>query len=187
MVTNRLDTSPEALDIVAELREGLNSAYRQLRELITTFRLKMGHARMEDSLGETVREFSQRSGLAIKLDQGGWSCALNPNEQIHVMQIIREALNNAVKYAHAHQLSVRLRIVAGGEAQVEVEDDGVGLPAQPERDQHFGLGIMRERADNLGGVLSQDSAPGQGVRVRLSFRPAAYRNAPTPLAEVRYV
>jgi nitrate/nitrite-specific signal transduction histidine kinase len=46
---------------------------------------------------------------------------------------------------------------------------------------------MRERADHLGGVLSLDSAPGQGVRVRLSFRPAACRNAPTPLTEVRYV
>ena len=187
MATNRLDSLPEVRAIVAELREGLNSAYRQLRELITTFRLKMGHARLEESLDETVREFSQRSSLAIELDHVGWTCALSPNEQIHVLQIIREALNNAVKHARASQVAVRLRGLAGGEALIEVEDDGVGLPAQSERDHHFGLSIMRERTDHLGGVLSLDSAPGQGVRVRLSFQPAAYRNTPTPLAEVHYV
>ena len=49
--------TPEVRDIVAELREGLGSAYRQLRELLTTFRLKMEHPRLEDSLRDTVAEF----------------------------------------------------------------------------------------------------------------------------------
>jgi two-component system nitrate/nitrite sensor histidine kinase NarX len=183
MAVNGPNTSIEVRDIVAELREGLNGAYRQLRELITTFRLKMEHPRLEDSLHEMAREFSRRSGLPINLDQSGWTCTLNPNEQIHVMQIVREALHNAVKHARASQVSVRLRSLDDSEAVVEIMDNGVGLPAQPERDQHFGLNIMRERAAHVGGILSLDSPPDQGVRVRLSFRPVACRNSLTPQVE----
>ena len=181
------ETAPEAHAIVAELREGLNSAYRQLRELIATFRLKMEHPRLEDSLAEVAREFSRRGDLPIELDHAGWNSALNPNEQIHVMQIIREALNNAVKHARASHIQVRLRRLDDGEAAVDINDDGVGLPASPERDNHFGLNIMRERAGHLGGMLSLDSQPGQGLRVRLRFMPAANRNpSPEPAREVRH-
>jgi two-component system nitrate/nitrite sensor histidine kinase NarX len=186
-LTSGVETTPEASGIVAELREGLNDAYRQLRELIATFRLKMEHSRLEDSLGELVQEFSRRGELPIALDHAGWSHVLNPNEQIHVMQIVREALNNAVRHARASRVSVRLRDADGGEAVVEVVDDGIGLPAKPERANHFGLNIMRERAERLGGVLSLVSPPGGGGRVRLSFRPAATReSAIVTTREARY-
>ena len=181
------EPTPEVRIIVAELREGLSSAYRQLRELIATFRLKMEHPRLEDSLAEVAREFSRRGDLPIELDHAGWNSALNPNEQIHVMQIIREALHNAVKHARASHIQVRLRRLDNGETAVDINDDGVGLPASPERDNHFGLNIMRERAGHLGGILSLDSQPGQGLRVRLRFMPAANRNPPTePAREVRH-
>lgn len=168
-----LELSHEVSDTIAELREGLNSAYRQLRELITTFRLKMEHPRLEESLRETVQEFSRRGCLPIELDCGGWQCTLNPNEQIHVMQIIREALNNAVRHARAHRIAVRLYGLNTGEAVISVSDDGIGLPTNPERDNHFGLNIMRERARHLGGTLELQPQPAGGLRVDLRFIPAA--------------
>ena len=175
--------SPETSAIVAELREGLNSAYRQLRELITTFRLKMAHSRLEDSLIETAQEFGRRGQAPITVDHAGWHCALNPNEQIHVMQIIREALNNAVKHAHAGQILVRLRELDEGEAIIEISDDGVGFSACPERENHFGIHIMRERAEVLGGVLRLESPPSGGARVQLRFIPVAGRiHSPTTVA-----
>ncbi|HCB12434.1 MAG TPA: hypothetical protein DEP36_02525 [Gammaproteobacteria bacterium] len=184
---NNTEITPEAHDIIRELREGLNNAYRQLRELIATFRLKMEHPRLEDSLREAAQDFSHRSGLPINLDHTGWTCELNPNEQIHVMQIIREALNNAVKHAHASQIQVQLRCRDNDEAIVEIIDNGVGLPIDARRDNHFGINIMRERTEHLGGVLDLRSQPGQGLRVRLSFRPAAYRNIQTGVtAEARH-
>ncbi|MEZ5580666.1 MAG: hypothetical protein R3F40_15365 [Candidatus Competibacteraceae bacterium] len=93
----------QARDIVTELREGLNGAYRQLRELIATFRLKMEHPRLEDSLREVAREFSHRSQLPIELNHSGWNCPLDPNEQIHVMQSSGKHWNNAVKHARAQR------------------------------------------------------------------------------------
>jgi len=131
------EPTPEVRDTVAELREGLSSAYRQLRELLTTFRLKMEHPRLEDSLRDTVEEFGKRGRLPVELDCAGWQCALSPNEQIHVMQIVREALNNAVQHARASRIVVQLRGARGGEAIIGVSDDGVGLPAKPERENQI--------------------------------------------------
>ena len=184
------ETTAQARDIVAELREGLNGAYRQLRELIATFRLKMEHPRLEDSLREVAREFSHRGQLPIELDHAGWNCALGPNEQIHVMQIVREALNNAVKHARAKRISVRLHSTPDDEAAIDIDDDGIGLPAETDRENHFGLNIMRERAAQMGGVLSFHSQPGRGLRVQLRFLPAAHQHsldsAGQPRDEVRY-
>lgn len=59
------EPTPEVRDTVAELREGLSSAYRQLRELLTTFRLKMEHPRLEDSLRDTVEEFASVAGCLL--------------------------------------------------------------------------------------------------------------------------
>ena len=184
------EAAAQARDIVNELREGLNGAYRQLRELIATFRLKMEHPRLEDSLREVAREFSHRSQLPIELNHSGWNCPLDPNEQIHVMQIVREALNNAVKHARAQRISVRLHSTPDGEAAIDIDDDGIGLPAETDRENHFGLNIMRERAAQMGGVLSFHSQPGRGLRVQLRFLPAAHQrsldSAGQPRDEVRY-
>jgi two-component system nitrate/nitrite sensor histidine kinase NarX len=73
------------------------------------------------------------------------------------MQIVREALNNAVKHARAQRISVRLYNTHEGEAAIDITDDGIGLPAETNRENHFGLNIMRERGRS------------DGRRVELSF------------------
>ncbi|HRD48819.1 MAG TPA: type IV pili methyl-accepting chemotaxis transducer N-terminal domain-containing protein [Candidatus Contendobacter sp.] len=176
------ETALKACIIVAELRKGLNSAYRQLRELITTFRLKMEHPRFEDNLDEVAREFSRRGPVPVDLDCASWQCKLKPNEQIHVMHIIREALNNAVKHAHASRITIQLSTPDSGEAIITVSDNGVGLPVNPERENHFGLSIMRERARYLGGTLDLQPQPAGGLRVQLRFAPAAQHSSLTESA-----
>ena len=51
-----------------ELREGLNSSYHQLRELLSTFRLRMEDADLGRALTQTVKEFSERGQLPITLN-----------------------------------------------------------------------------------------------------------------------
>jgi len=56
----------------------------------------------------------------------------------------------------------------GGRVRISVEDDGQGFdPAQvmEEGQRYFGLQIMHERAESVGGDLVLDSRPGQGTRV----------------------
>jgi two-component system nitrate/nitrite sensor histidine kinase NarX len=95
---------------------------------------------------------------------------LGPHEELHVLQIVREALSNVMRHAGAEHAAVSLR-GSRDAVEVEVVDDGRGLGPREDRTPHYGMTIMRERAAGLGGTLSADSAPGGGTRVRLRFRP----------------
>ncbi|NOZ37688.1 MAG: HAMP domain-containing protein [Gammaproteobacteria bacterium] len=55
-------------NIITELRLGLNSAYRELRELLTTFRLKIDGETFNEALYKTVEEFNERSDTHIHCD-----------------------------------------------------------------------------------------------------------------------
>ena len=170
--------SPEA--ILGELRDGINSAYRQLRELLTTFRLKIDGQGLRAALAQTIDEFRVRGDLVIRLDDQLPPGLLSPNEEVHVLQIVREALSNATRHARAQQVQVRLQVDAGS-VQVEICDDGRGIGGSPAPKRgHYGLSIMRERACSLGGELTVDSEAGKGARVLLRFRSRSRAHSPVP-------
>ncbi len=92
--------------ILDELSTGLNSAYRQLRELLATFRLKLDTPDLYSALQKTIAEFSERLGKPVELNYNLPPQTLSPNEEIHTLQIVREGLANAVKHADASNICV---------------------------------------------------------------------------------
>src|SRR5690606_32523728 len=99
-----LDVGRDPGRIVTELRAGLYGAYRQLRELLTTFRLQVGERGLGGSLEAAIEEFASRSGIEIVLDNRLPDAALSATEQIHVLQIVREALANVLRHARARRV-----------------------------------------------------------------------------------
>ncbi|PSJ22511.1 hypothetical protein CVH10_05310 [Halomonas sp. ND22Bw] len=161
--------------IVDELREGLNAAYRQLRELLNTFRLKMSDAGLEAALEETVREFVRRGELSLRLDYRLDHCPLSPNEEVHTLQIVREALSNVVHHARAKRCEVSLSTDEAGRVAVSIRDDGVGLGGTSNQPEHYGTIIMHERAASLSGRLELHEPAEGGTEVRLHFTPQLHR------------
>lgn len=175
---SRLDTllvrgapQGEIMTALDDLRDGLNSAYRQLRELLTTFRLRIEGRGFGIAVNAAVEEFMAR-GIEIRLDFRIGHCALAANEEIHALQVVREALSNVVRHAQATTALVSLRQRADGRVEVVIEDDGIGMPTQTSARQHHGLVIIRERAATLGGNVTWERVLPQGTRVTLEFRPA---------------
>jgi two-component system nitrate/nitrite sensor histidine kinase NarX len=165
----------EANEVLAELREGLNSAYRQLRELLTTFRLRIEGEGLGAALQDTVNEFTARGGIPIRLDVHLAGCTLTPNEEIHALQIVREALSNVLNHARAQQAEISVHCNGDGSVSAIVTDDGIGV-RQAAGAHHYGMTIMEERARNLGGQLSVENLPAAGTRVTLHFMPTARRD-----------
>lgn len=160
----------QAAEVVEELKLGINNAYRQLRELLTTFRLRIDGRGLSEAMQDTVREFSQRADIDIRLHDRLLGHELDSSEQIHVLQVVREALANVEHHAHAHSAEVRLAIEQG-RIRVSVNDDGVGIrDAQPPM-HHYGLAIMRDRAATLGGTLKLARRATGGTCVELEFAP----------------
>ena len=86
---------------------------------------------------------------------------------IEVVRIVGEALTNVHRHADARHARVRVW-GADNKLWAEVSDDGRGFdPSAPRPPRHHGLTGMRERAQQVGGHLEIDSAPGVGTTVRL--------------------
>jgi two-component system nitrate/nitrite sensor histidine kinase NarX len=161
--------SPQSLAVLMELREGVNSAYRELRELLTTFRLGLGEEGFAGALRDTVAEFERRSGVRTTLVNDLLKVELSANEQVHVLQVVREALTNIEHHAHARHAWVSLTRGEGQLIGVTIEDDGIGIKGDQSPRGHFGLSIMRDRAQSVGGELGIERRE-PGTRVRLTFK-----------------
>ena len=159
----------EADTILADLRTGVSDAYRQLRELLVSFRLELA-GDLGTLLRAAVSEYRERGGLDIALEVRLADCSLSPNQEVHVLQIVREALSNMLRHAMARHAWVVLVCDAQGRVQVSVEDDGVGIDASPvDSRDHHGLSIMRERARSLGGEIEVMRRAGGGTCVSVCF------------------
>jgi PAS domain S-box-containing protein len=92
---------------------------------------------------------------------------LSADVRIAVFRAAQEAINNALKHARATQLEVSLETL-DGRIRLRVEDNGQGFEpgALPQKEaQTWGLKIMRERIESIGGTLQIESEPGAGTRV----------------------
>ena len=167
--------------IVNELREGLDSAYKELRELLATFRVHMDVRGLNFAVQSAIDEFMQRSNLTITLDNRLVNCRLTVNEEFHVLHVIREALSNIVRHSGATIVNVVLILQPSGSVNVLIDDDGIGyaVASYPsashsitqEETGHYGQNIMKERAYSLGGDISVLRRRKGGTRVRLVFTP----------------
>lgn len=85
---------------------------------------------------------------------------------LQLLRIIQEAANNVRKHAKANKLLVKIEVLAV-KAVVSVADDGQGfdLSLQSVGQNHYGLTIMRERAEEIRGKLRFESKPGIGTKV----------------------
>ncbi|MBD9417496.1 HAMP domain-containing protein [Pseudomonas sp. PDM16] len=167
----RGESDEHLLDVSDELRDGLNNAYRQLRELLTTFRLQIQDGGITQALDDAAREFAERGAIRVLFDSTPLAFNLSATEQIHLLQIAREALSNCARHALASQAWLRLRQSAQ-EVELLIEDDGIGITPGFDPRQHHGLNIMHERARSLGGRLTITCREQQGTRVELHFSPA---------------
>jgi two-component system, NarL family, nitrate/nitrite sensor histidine kinase NarX len=159
----------DANNILTELREGLNGAYRELRELLTTFRLKIEGNGLVPTLEKTVTEFSARGNIPISIETNLSGFQLSANEEIHVMQIVREALANVIHHSGAAHASVSIERGPGDIISVIIDDDGIGIGSSQSATHHYGMSIMEERARSLGGSFHVQTRAVGGTRINFRF------------------
>lgn len=158
-----------AQTIIADFSRELNNAWQQLRELLTTFRLTLNHANLPAALQESLDGLQSQTQAKLTLDCRLSSLALDAQKQVHLLQIVREAVLNAIKHAEASEITVSCITAADGTHTVTISDNGIGIGEASEPPGHYGLNIMRERAGRLGGTLSFSQPPNGGTQVSVRF------------------
>ena len=126
----------------------------------------LDHLGLLSALAALSRGFTDRTGLAVDCHFGSHMPALDPDTELAVYRIVQESLTNVARHAGARYAALSLRQTPH-HLQVEITDDGRGLPA----DVVGGAGMrgMRERAALIGGQLTVDNRPVGGARVRLDL------------------
>lgn len=149
---------------VPDLLQAVDSADSALRGLIHDLRnSRIGPTGLLETLRLVAQEAESASGVRIKMQVepiGGSALT-----HLFVYQLAREALTNAVKHARASLITVRLK-QDDETIRLTVADDGCGFNLdRVDQATHFGLQIMRERAELAGGQIVVDSRPGEGTHV----------------------
>ena len=109
-----------------------------------------------------AREVSKRTGLSVHISAADVADDLPEEHATCIYRVVQEALHNAVRHAHAHNVQVIVK-TDPDRVVFSVRDDGCGF------DKRFvrGLGMlgMEERVRRLGGELRIDSDIGRGTTI----------------------
>jgi len=163
--------SPKVEGQLMEINNGVSTAYVQLRELLSTFRLTIKGPNLHQAIDVMLDQLRHQTSIDIQLNYKLSTHLLEAKQHIHILQLIREATLNAIKHADPAHIMVDCQLTEDGMVTILICDDGIGVTHITERDQHFGIGIMHERANKLNGQVSFTSNQLGGTTVTLSFPP----------------
>ncbi|WP_127959970.1 nitrate/nitrite two-component system sensor histidine kinase NarQ [Serratia microhaemolytica] len=170
LLKRTLAGNPEqANEIINNFDQALAEAYRQLRHLLSTFRLTVQDADLNIALQQVLEPLRLLTQAEIQLDCRIASQALNAQQQVHALQIVREAVLNAIKHADAKKIVIHCEVLETGDNCITITDDGSGIESLDEPEGHYGLTIMSERAARLGGKLQIQRISQHGTQVCLRF------------------
>lgn len=155
---------------VDRIEEASGTAYADVREAIVG--LRIGDASdFISALHQTVERFSDVTGIPVAVQATMPAPRIGAMTELQLLRIVQECLTNVRKHAGATTVTVQMATDATDALLLSVTDNGVGFDADhlPRGDrQHFGLIIMRERIESLGGRLHVETALGKGTTVRVT-------------------
>lgn len=149
-----------------ELDDALEISQKAVRSLITDFRSEMDPAGLLKALHTLVAEFRAKHDILLESSIHVADLDLPLEYEIQVYNIVREALSNIAKHSNASHARLIVNQLCGYFV-FSIEDNGIGTFSPVEG--HYGITIMRERAQNIGGEIRVKSTKGLGTCVQLYF------------------
>jgi signal transduction histidine kinase len=108
-----------------------------------------------------------RPGTTITFDHTDVPATLPFDLTLSLFRVVQEAIQNALKYSRASEVSVHLKGTRDHVA-LTIVDDGVGFDVERAWGKGIGLISMRERLESIGGRLEIRSKPGAGTRLEVT-------------------
>ena len=164
----------------AQGRESLDDLRRLIRGALAEMRILLVELRptalTDSDLGDLLRLLANaltgRAKIPVTVSVTGKG-ALPAEVQVAFYRLCQEGLNNIAKHSKAKRVDIKLQYgPADGAVELRIHDDGRGFDPASIRSGHYGLSIMRERADAVGAVLSIESRAGQGADLAMRWAPA---------------
>jgi len=168
-----VETDPvRARDLADALADAADQAAREARTLLLALREGQTDRPAVDVVTEVLAVWQESTGISTSLEQVDVVDA-DPTVTRELVAALGEILHNVDKHARASAVRVAL-VGRGALLELRVRDDGVGfeqsLSSGREAGGHFGLRGLRERAEQLEGTATIESAPQEGTTVTWTAR-----------------
>lgn len=159
---------PESLPAVEEIMALVNESIESTRSLARGL-LPVSVER--GGLGVALRQLAERGGvlygMEVRCQTESWpELRLDETAASHLYRIAQEALTNAARHGHASRVEIALR-VNDHAYELQIVDDGEGMPLTPASCSGLGLRIMGYRAKTIGARLEIGRNEPRGTRVRV--------------------
>jgi PAS domain S-box-containing protein len=151
-----------------DLRRLTRGAMAEMRALLAELRPStLTDAELGDLLRLLGNAFTGRTNIPTRVTVVGQG-VLPADVQVMVYRVSQEALNNVAKHAGAKTVEIDLKHEENG-IELNIRDDGRGFDPQRTISGHYGLGMMRERAEAVGALFSVLSQPGHGTELTIRW------------------
>lgn len=110
---------------------------------------------------------SSSARCRVKIDDGA-AQRLSTEQALHIINIVREGVSNALRHSRAKQITVSLRELLRSD-RLAVTDDGVGFDTRSAQGVGHGLVNMAARAQKVRGLFAIQSKPDKGTRISLDL------------------
>jgi signal transduction histidine kinase len=159
----------EARKRLEEVRQLTRGALAEMRTLLLELRPSaLAEAELPFLMKQLGESIAGRSRIPVNVSIEG-QCSLPIEAKIAFYRIAQEALNNVSKHSGAKQAVVSLECSAE-QAELSVIDDGQGFDVAANSGKSLGLGIIRERAREIGASLSIQSQAGAGTSITVIYK-----------------
>jgi two-component system nitrate/nitrite sensor histidine kinase NarX len=164
----RAHNEPMVAKYAHDIDDALESSQKTVRELITEFRCAMDPSGLLHALQSLTEQFRLRNDIALEYINRIANLELPLEYEIQISHIVQEALANIA--THSGATHARLIVDLSSNYYVfTIEDNGSGGCTFTPVEGHYGMLIMRERAQRIGGEIKVESSKGFGTRVQLFF------------------
>jgi two-component system nitrate/nitrite sensor histidine kinase NarX len=160
-----------ARESLEDLRRLTRGAMAEMRALLVELRPStLTDAELGDLLRLLGNGFTGRTNIPANVTIVGQGI-LPADVQVAIYRICQEALNNIAKHAKASQVDIYLKH-EGSTMELSIRDDGQGFDPGKTESGHYGLNMMRERAEAVSALLSVRSQPGHGTELTIRWSEA---------------
>lgn len=165
---------PAARQEATRLAEGLVQSSREIHALARGLvPVPIDVDGLAPALVELARGTSEGTKLTCLFVREGEARAPDADTATHLYRIAQESVRNAVRHAHADQVTIRLS-THGDLMQLEVCDNGIGMPLPSGMGRGVGLQVMEHRCSLVGGTFAVQNPPGGGTRVMCTLPTPAH-------------
>ena len=157
----------EAGKRLEELRQLTRGALAEMRTLLLELRPSaIADASFSELLTQLRDAFTGKSRIPTDLIINGNEMALPIEPKVTLYRITQEALNNISKHANASQVFIHLNYL-NDHLSLEILDNGQGFDLNAIPVNSLGIGIMVERAENVGAKIDIESEPDHGTHIKV--------------------